>query len=478
MTKSSKLIDIEAIKKFYKEAKHFMLAQDPDEARYRIKIEAELKKQLYPSIRFAFIVLGVVIGIFVLWGGTAPLDSASIAGGHVVLSGNRKLIQHLEGGVIEKILVNDGDEVKEGQDLVVLNPSNAKSGAESTLSHLRTALVSERRLMAEESGDEAIDFDNELLDRNDPEVQRLIANQQHLFNTRRRAIQGTIDILNQQIMQKQEEIIGYEAHLKSLSSQFNMTKERLAGAESLFAKGLLTKIELFEIRKAYQNTEAELVRVKAAITSSKQLIEEYKLKILSTENEYAHKISEEYKSNHASLLDYQARYQGFLDTLNRTVIKAPASGIVSALQHHTVGGVIRGGERIMEIIPQNDDLIVEAYIQIQDINNIHIGTMAKVQLNPYKQRLVPRIDGEVIYVSADRITSDRPVMFNDKGHPVSEYYLARVKLNQQEIQNLNTEVKLYPGMPVTVFLIRGTRTFLQYMISPITDSFHRAFKEQ
>ncbi len=475
--KNSKLIDIKSIKKFYEEVKHFMLAQDPDEARYRVKIEADLKKQIYPAVRFALIVLATTLGIFVVWGGTAPLDSATIATGHVVLSGNRQIVQHYEGGVIEKILVNDGDEVVQGQDLVVLNPSNAKFGVEGTLSHLRTAIVSEQRLIAEERGDDKIDFSNELLDRNDQEVQRLIANQQHLFETRRKLIEGRVNILNQQIVQKQEEIKVSESQLKTMLSQYAMSKERLAGIEALFAKGLVTKVQLFDERKTYQSIESELVRIKSIISAANQAIEENKINILNTENDNIHRISEEYKTNHAALLEYQAKYQAVLDTLERTIIKAPTAGIVTALQHHTVGGVVRSGDKILEIVPQTDDLIVEAYVQGQDINNIHVGTKVKVTLNPYKQRLVPRLDGEVTYVSADRVMSDRPIAMGDRG-PITEYYLARVKLDNEEIQRLNTEVKLYPGMPVTVYLIKGTRTFLQYLISPITDSFHKAFKEQ
>jgi HlyD family secretion protein len=145
------------------------------------------------------------------------------------------------------------------------------------------------------------------------------------------------------------------------------------------------------------------------------------------------------------------------------------SGEVTDLKYHTIGGVIGAGQKILDIVPNDSNLIIEARVKTQDIESLYPGLVAKVQLTAYKNRLVPRLDGEVIYVSADAV----PDQHNGQLH-----YIARIKINEEQIAQLNAEVKLYPGMPATVFIVKGTRTFLQYLVSPITDSFYKAFKEK
>jgi len=159
-----------------------------------------------------------------------------------------------------------------------------------------------------------------------------------------------------------------------------------------------------------------------------------------------------------------------MDVLERKVVKAPVSGIVADLQVHTIGGVIAPGAKIMDIVPEDQKLIVESEVNTQDIESIHVGMIAKISVDAYKSRLVPRLNGKVIYVSADKT-------FDPRNPQVPPHYIARIEIDDNEINNLVADVKLYPGMPVSVFIVKGTRTFLQYLLSPITDSFYKAFKE-
>ncbi len=458
------------IKEFFKSLKTFLFATSIEKSQYFLKVKDDLKQEVAKPIKFAVVIIGVTIFFFGIWGGLAPLDSAITAGGSIVLSGNRKIIQHDSGGVIKKILVRDGDVVTVDQPLIELSQVTAASNSNITLSQLRHLAATERRLLAEESYAELIDFTSPYLDSNEQEVQRLITNQNQIFSIKKAALQGNLDILNKRIEQIQEKIIGEKGGLKSLQSQLVSARANLADAEQLFKKEVMNKTNLMQARSDVQRLEGHESQIKGNIAASEQQIIETQIQLLNVKNEFMHKIEDEYKQNHVTYLEYEQRYLNAKEMLERTVIKSPVNGVVSSMVYHTIGGVISPGTQIMEITPQDDELIIDAFVLPHEVNTVTVGTPVKIQLNPYKQRLVPRIDGKVTYVSANTMVRN-----TEKGQ--SEFFIVKVKINKEEIDNLNADVKIYPGMPVTVFIIRGTRTFLQYLLSPIIDSFHKAFKE-
>ncbi len=471
--KSKTKKNLAELKDFFRNVRYFLFADSLEEAKYRVKVEKELKNQIKPAVRFGLVIILICVFIFGIWGGTAPLDSASIASGFITLSGNRKTIQHFEGGVIEKILVKEGDRVKEGQELVILNPTHPRSELHSILSYLRAATALEKRLIAESQEQDSIDFSSNFLDPSIPEVQTLIRNQQSLFESKNKAFHASINVLKQRILQSQESIKGFQAQLRSNQERRKLNEQQLQSIQALFDKGLATKTSLLDFQRIKQELEGQNGEIASKISEAKEVIIGSESQILNTIQEHKSKISEEYKSNHERLLDYEEKYNRWKDVLERTIIRAPNSGIITSLSYHTVGGIVGPGSKIMDIVPEDDELIAEVRVLPQDIDSIRVGTIAKVQLNAYKQRLVPRISGEVIYVSADKVVNERVA---SPGEP-PQYYVAKIKIDPESINSLSVKVELQPGMPVTAFLVKGTRTFLQYLISPITDSFHKAFKE-
>lgn len=429
----------------------------------------DLKRQIHPPIKFAFVVIGIALGIFVFWGIIAPLDSAAVAPGFITLSGNRKTIQHLEGGVIEKILVKDGDTVLEGQELITLNDAAAKARVQIILSQLRTAKATENRLLAEKDRKPSVNYNDDIFDRTIPEVQKIINTQNELFETRTGSLKNKLDILSQKIVQYREQTKGLEVVAISLEEQNDILEEQVDSMQTVFDKGHGNKMELLELKKRFQEIQGRLGETKAHIATSEGSIVETHLQMLDLENENENKINDNLSEVQSHILSLQEQYQASKDVLARTTIKAPQAGIVTGLQYHTTGGVISPGIRIMDIVPQNDELIVEAHVMPKDIESVKINSTARVQLSAYKTRLVPRVDGEVIYISAD-ILSD-PKM----GTP---YFLAKIKIDPKKLNSINYNVQLIPGMPADVFIVKGERTFLTYLMSPIMDSFHRAFKEQ
>lgn len=476
-----KMADFEDVKQFFRDLKKFLFATSAEEAGYRIKSESTLKKQVRPAVIFALISIGATIFIFMIWGALAPLDSASIANGFIIPSSKPKIIQHLEGGIIKEITVEEGDHVKVGQTLMVLDPTNFKADATSSLSNIRIHLVNERRLIAESLGEKKIDFTSEYLDPNDKEVQLLIKNQEELFASKNATIQAIVDTYKKKIEGLKAEIVGYERRLKSLNDQLVTTEQQLEHTKVLYKKKLVTESDMAMIQNRSYELEGHIAEITSRINSTNENISATEAEMLSRIEDNKMKIQDEYKENHRRLLEYIEHYQKTQHQFDRTVIKSPVDGIVTHITFHTVGGIIPpSSNRIMDIVPENDELIAEVEIRPQDIDHVKVGMEAKVQLTPYKQRLVPRIGGKVIYVSADKIDRQATQQQSLTGEPVQmggPYYVARIKLDHAEIERLNAEVKLQAGMPVTAFIVEGERSFLYYMMSPIIDSFHKAFKE-
>ncbi|MDJ1305698.1 MAG: HlyD family type I secretion periplasmic adaptor subunit [Candidatus Midichloria sp.] len=459
---------IHPIKTFFDNTKRFLIAKTAEEARYRKKIESKLVKQVKPAVIFGGIAIGICISFFVIWGGLAPLDSAAVAEGTIIVSGNHKTIQHLEGGIIEEIFVEEGQTINEGDNLIKLSDTSAKSTVQVMLSQLRFAKALEKRLIAEEQEDNKVDFNDPILDISDPEVEVLIKNQKALFDLNKKALRVQMDVYNQRILQKNEEINSHEARLEAITSRLAIAKEQFNITNDLYKKGLESKTRLLHFQERYEELEGEMHSVKAFIAKAREEICETDLHKVHAENDFKQKTAEKYRENHVHVLELEQKLQYAKDILERTMIKAPNAGMVTGLAYHTIGGVIQQGAKVMDIVPQDDKLIIEAYVLPQFIESLYVGLEAKVQLNAYKSRLVPRILGKVTYVSADKFVNQ------SNGQ---SFYTIKIELDEESMKSVNTDIKLYPGMPVTVFIVKGTRTFLQYMMSPIVDSFHKAFKE-
>lgn len=429
----------------------------------------DLKKQISSPIKFTFIVIGIAAGFFILWAGFARLDSAIIAPGFVALNDNYKTIQHLEGGVIDKILVKEGTSVQKDQALIILNETAAKAKLQIILSQLRALKAIENRLLAEQSNISSINYSDEIFDLNIPEVQKLIITQDALLKTRLKSVKGKLDILSQKTIQYKEQIKGLEITHQALESQRLIIKEQLIGMQTLLDKSAVSKHDFLKLKKELLEIEGRLGEIKGNIATVNESIAETQLQMLDLENDNQNEINDQLQKTHSQISDLQEQYQAAQDVLQRTTIKAPNPGIITGLQYHTIGGVISPSAKIMDLVPQNDELIIEAHILPKDIESVKVGLRTKVQLSAYKPKLVPRVEGQLIYFSADRINNEKT------GQP---YYIARIRIKQETLNKINYNVKLYPGMPAEVFIVTGERTFLQYLISPITDSLHRAFKEK
>jgi HlyD family type I secretion membrane fusion protein len=422
------------------------------------------------SIRVGVIAMWLIFGVFGVWAAIAPLNSAAVASGKVILDSNKKTIQHLEGGIVDTIMVREGQMVKKGDILVRLDETTAKARNELLRKQYLTMKTTEARLIAERDGLDKIPFVEDLIEKEatDADTKESMDNQRRLFDSRRDSVQGKIAVLKQKIQQFRDEIRGLESQVSSNRNQIGFVGQEIESVAQLVANNNAPRSRLLALQRQKAALDGSLGEAIATISRARQSIGEAEIEIINTKNNFLNEVNEEFKETQASLADIEERIRASEDTFTRINIVAPLAGRVTDLQVHTVGGVIKPGEKLMDIIPNDDILIIEAMVQPQDIDVVREGLEASVRLSAYKARFVPPITGKVTNVSADR--------FDDPQRGMA-YYKARVVVDSDELSHLEN-VELYPGMPTDVLIVTGERTLLQYLFSPIRESFSKSFREE
>ncbi len=492
--KDYKILDIKSFKKFLMETKDFLFGITLEKSNYVENNEKEISKQIKFPIKFGLIAVAITLGFFGVWSGFAPLDSASIAEGYVVLSDHRKQIFHESGGVIEKILIKDGDEVQKGQPLIIFNEARTKSDLERILWQLRYAIIVDERLSkslklisdyqinkdTKDFTNIQVNFDNKYLEKSDSKILELVNAQKNSFNSYKLFIENSIKTHDTQIKQTESEIKSVEERINAYKENVNTIEKEYSRKKNLHEKKLETSASLSQTKVELQRYKGQVLEDEAKISSLQHRISEVHSKQSNFLDEQNVRLSDEYRKNHTELLTLEAQYIQAKDAHERTTITAPNAGVITGLNVHTIGSAIRQNDKpLVEIIPQDDNQVIEAFIPSGEIDSITVGSIARIQLNAYKARLVPRIEGKVIYISADKFDKEMPGMVAPgvPKYTPAGYYKAKIEITPEELDKINMDVKLFPGMPVTVFIVKGSRSFAEYLYSPIKDSFHRAFKE-
>jgi len=412
------------------------------------------------------------VGIFVVAGGIwsvfAPLESAAVGSGQVEAESFRKRIEHLEGGIIGQILVHDGDAVRPGQVLVRLDDTKARTALLGLRGQYWDALAGEARLLAERNGAAEIAFPEALLQSRDPAAATVIAGQRKIFETRRSLLKTKSDLYRQRIAEVNEEIGGYTAQEAAAIRRIAFAEEEIADLKKLLEKGLAQKPRLLELQRDHADIEGKRGDLVAQIAKAKQTIAENEVNILNLENDTQKEVASDLRDAQKKIHELAEQIEAAEYVLTRIEVRSPEAGVVTDLKFHTPGGVVQPGDRLMYLVPQEDRLIITVQLQAEDINVVHPGLSASVRLLPYKQRRTPQIEGTVTYVSADKLVDKKT------NQP---YYAARIRLDAEMLAKM-PEVELVPGMPVEAMIRTGERTVAFYALSPVLDSFHRAFREK
>jgi len=434
------------------------LITDPNE---RI---AQLNRSTRRLFIFSVFTVVSIFGAGGYWMTTAQLGSAAIASGVIIAKSERKSIQHLEGGIVDDILVSEGDRVTAGQVILRLDSTSAEASLELLKVRLVSATALENRLRAERDKADKVAFDALILDNQDnPNVVEAMIGEVNIFNARREAIEGQTAILNQKVAQLQEEIKGLNAQQNSEKRQAVLIREEIRDQDILFKKGLAPKVRSLALKRHLAELEGQRGQYLASIARAKQQIAESELSMIDLRNRLMSEIVATLREVQSRIDDTQERLRAAQDVLHRTEIRAPQNGIVADLQFNTPGGVIRPGERIMDLVPDDDELIIEADLRPIDIDVVHVGLDAQIRLTAFNRRSTPPVDGKVIFVSPDRLINATT------GLP---YYKVLVEVLPKSLAKLK-DVELYPGMGADAYIATGSRTAIDYLTSPILDSLDR-----
>lgn len=418
--------------------------------------------------RLGYAILLFALGGFALWSVTASLAIAVVAPGSVSIESFKRTVQHLEGGIVQELLVEDGDKVEAGDTLVVLSDTQARSQLEIARSQYLINRAMEARLLAEQEGAEFMEIPEDIREVDSPRVQQVVAVQQSLFAARRQSLMSTLQSLDEQIVQMQEQIEGLEQRISVNTQRIASLRSEAEDFRSLYREGLGDNQRLRELERQVLQYEGDNAEFRSTIAQLRSQISENRMQREIQQQEFQKEVGEQLRDAQAQIAQAEEQIISLSDQVERTVITAPVSGTVVGRQIHTVGAVIRGGDAIMDIVPSNDGFVVEARIPTRDIDNIYIGQFAEIRFSAFNQRLTDVIDGEVIHVSADS--------FEDEATG-QQYYRARVRVTEEGHTQMNDRMQLLSGMPAEVMIRTGERTFASYIAKPINDMLARAIRE-
>lgn len=421
------------------------------------------------------LVWGVGFGV---WATTAPLDGAVVAGGSFVATGQNKQVQHFEGGIVREIAIKEGDLVEPGQLLVRLDETSAKAKLRRLVLRKYRLLAMQARLHAESRSLDDIQLPPELRDRRDePEIRDLVMRQVIELQARRTRTSNEIEVLRKEIAGLAESIEGYQAQVAATRVQMGFFKEELSDKHELMKRALVRKSDVLAVQRAESRLSGELGQLLSRIADSRERIARANQQIAQILSTAVQKAVEELRLTETEIDDISEQIRAATDVVDRLDVRAPVRGVIVKLNHHTGGGVIAPGASILELLPVNEELIIESRVAPSEITHLAEGQDALVRLTALNHRLVPMVAAKVIYVSADAVSDHDPrraaagMMANGSG------FVIRARLDEADLRAKAHDFRPVPGMPADIFVKTGQRTFFQYLMQPLIDSFSRAFRE-
>lgn len=433
---------------------------DPGTAEPRPKVE----KMVVAGAVTVVLFFGVLGG----WAALAPLNSAALAPGVVKVDTNRKTVQHLEGGIVREIMVREGETVRAGQVLVILDETQAKASIDLLHGRRDAARALEARLVAQRDAAPAIVFPEDLLEKaNDANVRAMLDGQRSIFATQTKSLEGQIAILRQRITKLDEEARGLQGQIASEIIQQKLVYEEIVAVESLVEKGFATKPRLLALKRKQAEIDEELSQHRSGVAQIQQESLAAQLKIEELRTRFMDETLRELRTAQQEIFDLNERIAATRDILQRTTVRAPIDGTIVGLQVHTVGGVIAPGATIVDIVPSAEKLVVEARIDPNDIDSVKEGLPAMVRFGAFNRRTTPPVEGYVDFVSADRFADQKSG---------AVYFQARITLPEAALTVLDGR-KLVSGMQADVMIVTGERTALDYLLAPLVRSVDRSMRE-
>lgn len=425
-------------------------------------------------IKRPIIVGSAVVGVFVvgltLFAAVAKIDSAVVAPGTVRVEDNRKTIRHREGGTVKAILVKEGQRVKQNQVLLSFDEVQPKSTTDVLQNQYDSLLSQTARFQAEATSQPTVTFSPELTARaaSDPRVAGIIRDQEFLFSTRQAFFETQGAVLAQKLQQLETQIGGVQAQVDAVKESDDLTREELAGYQTLYEKGYAPKTLILRYKRTLADLAGRRGQLIAEITRLREQIGETRLQITTLREQRISQAAEGLRQMQSGLAEVTPKLTAARQMLNSATVRSPSDGYVLDLTQFTVGGVVAPGERLMSVVPADAPLIVTARIRPQDIDSVHAGMTARVRLSAFNARTAPPVNAEVVTISADQLVDEKTGV---------GYFRADLRIPPPELAKLPKGSKLTPGMPAEAMIVTGRRSILSYIVSPLTDTIRDALRE-
>ncbi|WP_245285161.1 HlyD family type I secretion periplasmic adaptor subunit [Bradyrhizobium sp. WSM3983] len=415
----------------------------------------------FTIVFFTFVVFGG-------WAAMASIDGAVVATGSVVVESDRKAVQHLEGGIVQNLMVTGDAHVAEGQVLLRLDPTQERAKEEIARSAVYSAIAEEARLQAEAGGSDKITFPDELVQKaSDPSAQRAMGDQKRRFDERRAARKIEISILEERIAQAQRQIQGNDAQSKASRAQYDSVSQEYSKLKPLADQGIVAFARVATLERTKAELDGKIGAYEADIARYGRVIDESRLQIEQVGQKVLEEATAKLAETRAQLADAREKLRAATDVLSRMELRAPRSGRIVNLKVHTVGAVVKPGEVLMEVVPDNDVLVVAARVSSLDINHVQVGLPTEIRLPSFKARSTPIAVGEVLSIAADAVRDEATHQ---------PYYEVKVSVQVAQFPEKLRE-KLKPGMMADVLIATGERTVLAYLTQPMTDAVRRGMRE-
>ncbi len=420
-------------------------------------------------LRMGLWVLLLGLGGFLAWAIWAPLDEGIPAPGTLIVESSRKRIDHLNGGIVEQILVREGQRVRAGEELLVLNETQSRSALNATQTQWLTALATLARLEAERGQQNSLRFPEELTGlAGNSEVASLMRAQESLFRTRRTALDGELRIIRESVRGLEQQLASLDQLKAGRASQIQLLDEQLQSFRNLRAEGFVSRNQLLDLERQMAEVQSKQSEDLSNIAGINARLAEFRMRGAQRETEFRREVEAQLSDVQREVATLAERLNAQRDTFERLVMRSPVDGTVVDLAVHTVGGVVRPGDRLMDIVPEGDELLVEARVAPQFVDRVYAGLPADVHFDAYANRADrPVIAGEVALVSADALLDSRTG---------ERYYALRVRVQAEEVARLGT-LQLQPGMTSTVMIKTGERSLMVYLTRPLLRRFTTALTE-
>lgn len=421
-------------------------------------------------VRAGMFVIIVCIGGAALWSVIAPISGAVVASGIIKVDTKRKTVQHISGGTVKEILVREGQYVEAKQPLVILNDAQALSELNILKDQLNVQLAREARLLAEKNFANSVEFPPELARSEDGKVREILAAEKALFHAKKKSIDEEIVIIRHEIEDARLEATSIQSQIELSGESIRYTEERVAAGEVLNSRQFIERDQFLQLKESLADKRQALNALKASFSATRQRQAELDLRIITLRNEFTKAADDALKDTRGTIFELQQKIRPAELALNGHRILAPIAGQVIDLKVTTIGGVVQAGQALMDIVPKEQELLMEVKVKTTDIDQVHVGQASDIHLLPYNARTVPHVRGKVVYLSGDALEST-----NDQSMPY--YYLAHIRAEDNALDAL-PDVDLAPGMPVDAYIQTKSKTFFDMMLKPFKDAVSKGLRQE